>query len=361
MNNPLPPSSSRHDAADRAEVANEAALWLARRDRGFTAAERVQFEGWLAHPAHAQAWREIEGPFAALDRAARLRPRDGSTPDPDLLLAGSARRRPGAPLWLAGGIAAAAAVLVFGVLPLSGPVAPTPNPARSLVVRNAPERITLPDGSFIELKAGTRVEPAFTATERRVRLPGGEAHFVVAKDAIRPFVVVIDDVEVRAVGTAFTIHASAATVEVVVTEGRVRVDDRAGRTLVNLPHAAAADTPPLLDAGHFVVIPTAGPNRAPAPVQPATSEVLERSAAWRSAWLEFGDTPLADVVREFNRHGARHSNLILKLANEATGQVLVSGAFRADSAEAFVRLLESSFGITATPGTDGSVLLRRGP
>jgi transmembrane sensor len=357
MNDPRPPSAARHDAAD---VANEAAIWLARRDRGFTPAERTQFEGWLAHPDHAQAWREIEGPFAALDRAAHFRPRDGSTPDPDLLLTGSSRpRRTAAWTWLAGGVAAAAAVLVFGVLQPAAPMAPAPT--RSLVVRNVPERVTLPDGSFIDLKAGTRVEPAFTATERRVRLPGGEAHFVVAKDVIRPFIVVIDDVEVRAVGTAFTIHASAATVEVVVTEGRVRVDDRAGRSLVNLPHSAATDTPPVLDAGHFVVIPTAAPERAPAPVQTATTEVLERSAAWRSAWLEFGDTPLADVVREFNRHGARHSNLILKLANDATGQVLVSGAFRADSAEAFVRLLESSFGITATPATDGSVLLRRGP
>ncbi len=358
MNESHPPSASRRDAAD---VADAAALWLARRDRGFTPAERVEFERWVAHPVHAHAWREIEGPFAALDRAAQLRPRDDSTPDPDLLLTGSSRpRRVAAWTWLAGGFAAAAAVVVFGVLQPAAPVAPAPTPTRTLVVRNVPERVTLPDGSFIDLKAGTRVEPAFTATERRVRLPGGEAHFVVAKDAQRPFIVVIDDVEVRAVGTAFTIHASAATVEVVVTEGRVRVDDRAGRTLVDRP-SSAPNAPPVLVAGHFVVIPTAAPDRAPVPVQPATTEVLERSAAWRSAWLEFGDTPLADVVREFNRHGARHSNLILKLGNDATGQVLVSGAFRADSAEAFVRLLESSFGITATPGTDGSVLLRRGP
>lgn len=344
--------------------ARSAADWLARRDRGLSPAEEAEFARWLAHEPNARAWQDVEGPFTALDRAAQLRPRDGSAPDPDLLLTrGSPPRRLATWSYLVAGVTAAA--LAFGLFTAGPPPAETAAPAaRGVVVRNIPEHVALPDGSLIALKAGTRVEPTFTATERRVRLPGGEAHFTVAKDPLRPFVVVVGSVEVRAVGTAFTIHASTETVAVVVTEGRVRVDDTAGRNLVSpAAPAATADTPPALDAGHFVVIPVAADPKAvvpqPVPALPATREVLERAESWRSAWLEFDTTPLAEVAREFNRHGARHSNLVLKVADDAAGRVLVSGTFRADSAAAFVRLLESSFGVTATHGTDGSVILRR--
>lgn len=359
MNHAFPPESGATRGVGSAAAAAD---WLARRDRGLSPAEEAEFTRWRAHKPNARAWHEIEGPFNALDRAAHLRPRDGSAPNPDLLLTrGSTTRRSATWSYLVAGVTAAAlAVGLFTAGPR--PAETAPPAARSIVVRNVPDHVALPDGSLIALKAGTRVEPTFTATERRVRLPAGEAHFTVAKDALRPFVVVVGNVEVRAVGTAFTIHASTDTVEVVVTEGRVRVDDTAGRNLI-APAAPAVALAPALDAGHFLVIPVAAAPTAavplPVPARPAPREVLERAESWRSAWLEFDNTPLAEVVREFNRHGARHSNLVLKVADRAAGRVLVSGAFRADSAAAFVRLLESSFGIAATHGTDGSVLLRR--
>ena len=352
MNVPLPSFSG----VPRRPPAAEAAAWLARLDRGLTPAEQATFAAWRARPEKARAWAELEGPFRALDRAAQLRPRDGSSPDPDLLLPRpTVSERTGTWSVLVAGVAAAA--LAIGLFTAGPRPAESPPAARGVVVRNIPAQVVLPDGSLISFKAGTRVEPLYSASERRVRLSAGEAHFTVSKDAQRPFIVVTGSVEVRAVGTAFTVTASTAEVQVVVTEGRVRVDDDAGRNLVTpaVPAAAAA-----LDAGQFVVIPVvADAPAAPVPVQTASRAVLENAEAWRAAWLEFGDTPLADVVREFNRHGARHSNLVLKVTDESTGRVLVSGAFRADSASAFVRLLESTFGIDATRASDGSVWLRR--
>jgi transmembrane sensor len=52
----------------------------------------------------------------------------------------------------------------------------------------------------------------------------GEAHFFVEKDPQRPFVVNAAGIDVRAVGTAFNVRIDPAAVEVLVTEGRVRVD-----------------------------------------------------------------------------------------------------------------------------------------
>lgn len=351
MNAPFPSPGAPRRAPD-----DEAAEWLARSDRGLTAAEQAAFGAWLTRATNARAWQEIEGPFRALDRAAALRPRDRPHPDPDLLLTRPAvSEHTGAWGLLVAGVAAAA--LAFGFFTAGPRPAATPAAARSVVVRNVPEQVVLPDGSLVSFKSGTRVEPLYSAAERRLRLSAGEAHFTVTKDAQRPFIVVIGNVEVRAVGTAFTVTASTGQVQVVVTEGRVRVDDDAGRSLV-APAAPAA--PAALDAGQFVVIPVSPAIPvAPVPAQTASRSVLENAEAWRSAWLEFGNTPLSEVAREFNRHGARHSNLVLKVADERTGRVLVSGTFRADSAAAFVRLLESTFGIEATHGSDGSVLLRR--
>jgi transmembrane sensor len=83
------------------------------------------------------------------------------------------------------------------------------------------ERLALPDGSRVELKDGSEVVVQYSASERRVKLTGGEAHFTVWKDKTRPFIVNAAGVEVRAVGTAFNVRLEAKSVEVLVTEGRV--------------------------------------------------------------------------------------------------------------------------------------------
>jgi transmembrane sensor len=350
----------------RAATSDEAAAWVARRDRGLSAAEQAEFDRWERDPANARLLAEFEGPFAALDRAARLRPADGSPPDANLLTSAKIRssRRT---FWAAGGLAAAAAIAVLLLPVTESRRTETTAGVRGVVVRHAPERLSLPDGSTVELKHGTRVETDFTRQERRVRLAAGDAHFTVAKDASRPFIVTIGNVTVRAVGTAFTISASTAAVEVVVTEGRVRVDDVDGRNLIapdttvknEAPESLAAEHPPALDAGQRVVIPVGPGPLAPVPITAATPEIIDRNAGWRSVWLEFGDMPLAQVVHEFNQHAAEHQQPMLCTADATTGRVLVSGTFRTDGVDAFVRLLHSSFGINATAQADGSLALRK--
>lgn len=360
------PTSERDQHPRASAATDQAAAWLARRDRGLAAAEQAEFDQWCRVPANARQLAEIEGPFAALDRAARLRPADGSPPDADLLRP-KALPRSRRKFWLASGLAAAAAVAISLLPFVERRRAETSSAPSGVVVRHAPKRLALPDGSVVELKPGTRVETDFTGDQRRVRLVAGDAHFTVAKDATRPFIVTIGKVTVRAVGTAFTISASTGTVEVVVTEGRVRVDDVAGRNLIEPAAATSPATttltetnhPPALDAGQRVVIPIGPDLPAPVPVTAATPEMIERAAAWRSVWLEFGDMPLAEVAREFNRQAATHRQPILFTADEPTGRVLVSGTFRADGVDAFVRLLHSSFGIVATQRTDGGLVLRR--
>lgn len=367
--------------SQKKEIERAAERWLAREDRGLSAVERAEFERWLKSPAHARAFEDLAGPFRALDRAARLRPHERHFPDPDLLL----KRPPSSPMlsdapprerttrshrgWMSVGVAAA--VVLGGLFfSLRSPL-PDRLGERGVVVRHMPERLTLPDGSTVESRRGTVLETAFSAQERRVYLRSGEAYFEVKKDATRPFIVAADKVAVQAVGTAFVVSATMAEVEVVVTEGRVRVEDIQGKTLLNSERPAAVvsafeaatSTPiakPGLDAGQRVVIATQVSDLAPGSVQVVTPAEIDRATAWRKVWLEFGEMRLAHVVDEFNRVTREQGGRELRIADEETGRIMVSGTFRADEVDAFVRVLQTTFGVGADEKAQGVTTLRKG-
>jgi transmembrane sensor len=195
----------------------------------------------------------------------------------------------------------------------------------------------------------------------------GEVFFTVTKDPARPFIVTSGPVAVRAVGTAFNVRQRADAIEVLVTEGRVRVDDTgAGRSLLpSLPSSAAPNAePPLLVAGERATVPftaaTLASRLSPVPAATATIEKIaapaaRRALAWQERRLEFDAIPLAEVAREFNRYNRQQ----LVIADAPLAAKRFSGTFRADGYESLVRLLETDFSITATR-TDREIVLRSG-
>jgi transmembrane sensor len=86
------------------------------------------------------------------------------------------------------------------------------------------EKTTLTDGSAITLNKKSSVTTVFSKKERRVRMTG-EAYFAVAKDAEKPFVIDVNSLEVKVVGTAFKIDnlSQPDKIIVVVDEGIVEV------------------------------------------------------------------------------------------------------------------------------------------
>lgn len=311
----------------------EAAAWLVRHDRGLSPAEVAAFAAWrTADARHDRAWRRLEQTWRALEQV-------------------PARRVPAAgPPWRLGtwiGLAAAAAVVVGWV----GFGSKFPRATWSDRVATAEggfQRIDLPDGSVVRLNAGSEVEVALGPRERRVQLVRGEASFAVAKDPARPFVVRVGGVDVRAVGTAFNVRWSPDAIEVLVTEGRVRLDAaETGRNLVppagataDLPAAAA---PPLLVAGQRATIATPPPAAEipAAAVAPSTPDDAARVLAWQTRRLEFAAEPLAAIVAEFNRYN-RHQ---LVIDDPALAQRRFGGRFQAGDNETFVRLIEANLGV----------------
>lgn len=194
---------------------------------------------------------------------------------------------------------------------------------------------TLPDGSLVELNRGSEIEMEFTAEVRRIRLVRGEAYFSVAKDPARPFVVAAGDVEARAIGTAFAVQFGASKVEVLVTEGRVKVERESGL-------GATEERTALLEAGRRVVVELSDAGVS-SQVEVVTQELLVERLAWRVPLLEFSGTPLSEVIPLFNRH----AKIPLVFGNEQIRRLQLSGVLRADNVDLLLHLLEIEFGVRA--------------
>ena len=231
------------------------------------------------------------------------------------------------------------------------------------------ERVNLADGSMLELNSSSEVGVQFSPAERRVRLVRGEAHFTVAKNKARPFLVEAGGVAVRAVGTAFNVRLGAREVEVLVTEGRVAVGEveRVDLNALARSEAAAPDparwgqrTPPsgaLLSANERTVIATARPAVSlTAPVVERIAPAAVRDAlAWQGPRLVFADTPLAEAITQFNRR----NQVQLEIADAELGALPIGGSFRVENVEGFVRLLVTGGDIAADRPDATRVVLRK--
>jgi transmembrane sensor len=339
------------DNASSSEIEDMAAAWLARRYGGFSIEDSVAFEAWLAgDPRHADAVAELERAWRIVSFPATAGQGDVAREREHTRQNFRARRRRQA-TWATVGLATATLV-VFAFLP-SNRIHSNPSAGTGIVLR--PDMRHLPDGSTVQLNVGAEIASAFTAEKRLVRLVRGEALFAIVKDASRPFVVSAGGVEVRAVGTAFTVRYDLKQVDVIVTEGTVAVE----RTIT-----AAADTQPTgnpsmtvqpvqLTASQRTAFPLAPEILAPQ-VAFVTPVELATALAWRDRRIEFTRTPLAKAVELFNRE----NQIQLKVADADTGNFEISGIFWANDPDGFIRLLVSAFSVTEDR-TGQMVILRK--
>jgi transmembrane sensor len=208
-------------------VSDTAAAWIARRDVGLTPAEDSELASWLAaKPEHREAfsfwentWARLDRPFA-LGQVARLQAEIESR-------ARARKRRRNRKI--AASVASLALLLAcVGLWRGSAPSAEAPPAALASTTLMLPEKQALPDGTIAELNEGARIAVNYSTASRRVVLLAGEAHFDVVPDPARPFYVNAGGVDVRAVGTAFSVQLAPAEVAVLVTHGRVAVSRETG-------------------------------------------------------------------------------------------------------------------------------------
>ncbi len=305
----------------------DASDWAARADRGLTEIETAELAAWLgADLRHLGTYMRMSAVLAATELQTGS---EGVAERRDPMTSGATRR-----WWMTG--AAAASVAGIGVyLGLDR--------AEAYETRKGETRVVaLKDGSTATLNTSTRLEVRYTGDQRLIRLMDGEALFDVAHDTNRPFVVRAAGVDVRAVGTSFTVAAPAnRTLKVLVREGVVEV----------LRPRTRAQAPVRLEANSRAIIGDAG---VPVAVSRISQTEVSRELAWREGRLIFAGESLAAAAAEF----ARYSDTRIIISDPSLADSGVAGVFDARDPVGFARAVAGSLESRAEV-REGQVLITR--
>ena len=225
-------------------------------------------------------------------------------------------------------------------------------------------RITLGDGSVIELNAQSRIRVRYYSREREVDLLRGQALFDVTHDATRPFIVHTARSLVRAIGTRFDIYSKADETTVSVIEGTVAVLPITQNQAVEPARSnaiAAANTgsdkiaSPDLPSGQVLL--TSG-EQAVVVAQAAVKQLspdIAAATAWSQGHIVFHGTRLKDVATEFNRYNTRR--LVIRAPQLLSFKV--TGIFSSTDPTSLIRFLAARPEMTVSETADEIVVSAR--
>jgi transmembrane sensor len=320
------------------QIIAEASEWLVEFETGEDDADaRRRFDGWLRRsPEHVRAylsllplWKQSalarfkhdSGPQSLI---AFARSEDNVVP---LSTAEPMKHRLAARWRMPLAVAAGTLLAISGALFVWREIGPT-------YVTGVGEHrsVILPDGSIVELNARSRIRARFSERQRSIDLMEGQALFDAAPDAARPFVVNIDGLRVRAVGTQFDVNKRANGTVVTVVEGRVSV--LPSSSAENAAHPTEGS---LISAGEQMTL-TAQAARKTLQARPAD---LAAAMAWTQRRLVFDASLLAEVVEEFNRYNTRP----LVIEDSALDRFPITGSFSSTNPSSLIRFLQAQPGI----------------
>lgn len=230
-----------------------------------------QLEQWRhAAPAHEVAYRMAQNAWNAAD----FQDLQGDIPLP-----GNQRKRQGRRRALQ--TLALGALAILGGAYLRGP---QQGELKLVTVRAQVLQRNLRDGSLLTMAPLSRLSWFSDEQHRMIDLEEGEIHIDVARDPARPFLVRTDWGQVRVLGTAFSVERTSRGMTVMVERGLVQVE-----------HAQPQAGQMRLSAGQGVLVSEQG-------LQPLQGHAGKEVAAWRSGWLVFENSSLAEVVAAWNRY-----------------------------------------------------------
>lgn len=336
-------------APDAPETPRQAAArWFARRRSGAMSAQELrELEVWLAQDtAHRQAYERLARLWAGAE---------GARNDPEVMqLREGAARAQALRRWRTAGLAAAsllAVCLVGGGLANWMTAGRDASPAlvaagehqefRTSIGQTA--TVTLVDGSVVTLDTDTVLRTRTTWNRRYAELERGRAFFRVAKNPVRPFVVLAGGKTVTALGTSFEVLVEPGRFEVTLVSGRVRVEQPKAPSA---EEPAAKLRPTVMEPGARLVGEGDHDWRL--------SEVnVENETSWVGGLLRFRDAPLGEVAAELNRYSRKK----VVIPDPAVAARPIQGAFAAGDVEEFVKAVEAYKLARVVSQTSGEIVL----
>jgi len=192
--------------------------------------------------------------------------------------------------------------------------------------------VELSDGTQVSLNANSRVIVQYDDRVRKLTLVSGEVLFNVIKHQPRPFVVVIGDQKIVAMGTSFVVRREEPTgsaFAVTLVEGRVAIEP------ISWPDALPSE--PVL--GLKLLNPGERLRFAADATEKRDSPSIERVTAWQRGQLIFEDTSLSEAAAEFNRYGSNK----VTIDGPVLGKLRVGGVFRIGDPSSFAQAIANAY------------------
>lgn len=298
------------------DIQTRAADWLLERREGEWNAERqAEFDAWMEESlAHRIAYWRLDAAWGRADLLTAMR-------RPAFQRRAEAKRK----TWPNILRAVAAAIVIGAVAGAVQWFEPGKTAEKTYATAiGERERLTLADGSQIELNTDSQVRTEIAANQRKIWLDKGEVYFEVKHNEKKPFVVMVGEHRITDIGTKFVIRRDKNDFRVSVLEGVVRLEDS---------HAA----PKILTQGQVAV---ASANRTQIVRQ--TKQELTDAIGWQRGVLVFDHTSLAEVAAEFNRY----STAKIVIADPKTAALTIDGTFPSNNSRAFMRLAQAVLGLS---------------
>lgn len=296
----------------------EAGSWIARRDSiDWGAEDQLELDSWLAQStAHTIAFVRLEDMWKRADRLKALVP--------------SSRREGGILREFTSGSFALKSVAAAIVLACLGTAASLylSRPAEMVYTTavGGHKLLKLADGSTVDLNTDTTLRLSKSGHRITATLDKGEVFFRIRHDPSRVFVVLAGGHRVTDLGTEFVVRSEPNHLEVTLIAGSASLDAPDGRM----------QTPILLTPGDDLTVA----NNLITTTK-KSSHRLSEELGWRRGMLIFENTPLSQVVAEFNRYETRR----IVVADRHTAAIPLSASFPTDGAESFLELAKAMLGI----------------
>lgn len=309
---------TRHDQTDE-EVLEEAMDWFLRlRAPSRSHMDDLAFVAWIGRSTqHEQAWAKACRTWEIMGETKPINIPVWQASPPQHF---AKPRRFGRRYAVGIGIATLAACLIAAVV---GPTVMTRYQADYTTATAEIRRITLEDGSTVDMSAASAIAVDFSGTARRVRLLSGEAFFDVHPDISRPFTVDAGgELNITVVGTAFDVNVMPQVASIQLAHGAVDLLARkTGHSMQLRP-------------GDFVTL-----DRGSGQLSRASTDV-ETIAAWRDGKLFVQDVAIKTVVAELQRY---HPSWITMASGEL-GERRITGLYDLSNPDRALEALVSPYG-----------------
>lgn len=335
---------------DRKSVQQEAATWIMRLDEGpLLAAEETELQRWVSQShLHYQMLMEQAEAWAQADVLEHLREHMPHKAEflKKKTVADRSRTTVLKPVWLT--------VFVFfgfflGVSLVDYRSAPDVREVSTRV--GEVKEVVLADQSIITLNTNSRVLVQYAKNQRKVTLLNGEASFNVAKNPEVPFVVYAGKGISWAVGTEFVVRKNPKSVEIVVTEGEVKVFSNLNSVKkehlsLSLP-LANVQSEALITGGQKIRY-----NEKLDAVESLDPESIEQEVAWKHSALIFRGETLEEAIEEIQRYVAKE----IIISDPELLKKRVGGRFKFENIDNLLLAIESGWGLQMRETNDVIIL-----